>query len=411
MSSGQVYFNYNEAAFGMNVFENGRAAVSLVGDDYLLDLKDNYLGVANVYSTPLLNDNTREKLSVAWQQEFAGNCISKGITTVPTPLFHLKLKYVPNGTMHQPEICFETSDLFVHQFYTACGEMIGDCTLGSVDCLDFPGISVTDENFDCSGASFCGNFAVDAGENVEACVGSSLTIGGTPSAAGGNGNYTYSWFPTEGLSASDIANPVVTISTNKTYTLAVTDEFGCQQVSTVLVEALSLPEVNYEIQETSSATAADGGITLAITGGVAPYTITWEDGSNTMTRGNLTPGIYDATVEDAKGCSLSISIVVSTAMTTGLEPSATWIQAVTLFPNPVDESFMIDLTSVKPAPIVFQIVDELGRVLYEARNAIAQGDNRFDFQTLNLVNGDYFIQSLDEAKESVFVKPFIKVGK
>ena len=121
MSSGQIYLNYNEAAFGSNAFTSSNASVFFTTNtDYLLNQKDNSMGVANVYSTPLLNDNTSDKLSVAWPQEFAGNCIAKGVTLVPTPLFHLKIKYLPGGTAHEPHICFENSDLFISQFFIVC---------------------------------------------------------------------------------------------------------------------------------------------------------------------------------------------------------------------------------------------------------------------------------------------------
>ena len=288
--------------------------------------------------------------------------------------------------------------------------MVGNCNLGNVDCSTFPGIAITEEVFDCSGASLCGGFTVDAGGSLETCIGSSLTLGGEPSVSGGTGNYTYSWFPTDGLSAADVANPVAMITGNKTYTLSATDEWGCQQISTVIITGLSLPEVNYEIQETTSATSTDGSITLSISGGVAPYSVTWADGATTLIRGGLTAGIYDATVVDAKGCSLSISIAVTTAVTTNIEPQVSWIEAVTLYPNPVDKVLMMDLNSTKNSPILFQVVDQLGRILYEEKNTLSQGANHFDFDLPKLSDGEYFIQIHDEGKKPVFVKPFVKLG-
>ena len=55
------------------------------------------------------------------------------------------------------------------------------------------------------------------------------------SATGGDGNYTYSWSPTQGLSNSGIANPGFTASGEGTFvfTLTVTDGDGNTSTDTV----------------------------------------------------------------------------------------------------------------------------------------------------------------------------------
>lgn len=63
---------------------------------------------------------------------------------------------------------------------------------------------------------------VDAGENVTICSGSSIEIGGAPTASGGgSSNYTYSWTPTLGLDDPTSANPIASPTTNTTYTVTV----------------------------------------------------------------------------------------------------------------------------------------------------------------------------------------------
>ena len=51
----------------------------------------------------------------------------------------------------------------------------------------------------------------------------SVTIGGTPTAVGGTGPYTYSWSPTTGLSDPTAANPTASPTATTTYTVTVTD--------------------------------------------------------------------------------------------------------------------------------------------------------------------------------------------
>lgn len=61
----------------------------------------------------------------------------------------------------------------------------------------------------------------NAGPNVSICSGGPVTLGGTPSATGGTGSYTYNWSPATGLSCTNCPNPVCTATSNITYTLTV----------------------------------------------------------------------------------------------------------------------------------------------------------------------------------------------
>ena len=56
--------------------------------------------------------------------------------------------------------------------------------------------------------------------------------------------------------------------------------------------------------------SADGSISLAVTGGIAPYQFTWLDGTNTSAHTNLQQGIHEVELTDAIGCVKSKSIHV-----------------------------------------------------------------------------------------------------
>ncbi|MES2848690.1 MAG: SdrD B-like domain-containing protein [Bacteroidota bacterium] len=73
---------------------------------------------------------------------------------------------------------------------------------------------------------------VNAGGTVITCPASPVTLGGTPTASGGNPPYvSYQW----DMGAGTTANPVVNPPANTIYTLIVTDNAGCKQIGQAVV--------------------------------------------------------------------------------------------------------------------------------------------------------------------------------
>jgi len=81
----------------------------------------------------------------------------------------------------------------------------------------------------------------DAGPDTSICLGSSVTVGGTPTASGSVPPYIYSWESIPPGFGSIIANTVVTPANNTTYIVTVTDSSGCVDIDTVLVEVYPSP--------------------------------------------------------------------------------------------------------------------------------------------------------------------------
>ena len=75
---------------------------------------------------------------------------------------------------------------------------------------------------------------VDAGENIVACMGDSVLIGGMPTASNGVYPYTYEWTPSEGLVSSVISNPIA-FKTND-YIVRVNDSIACFNSDTISVQ-------------------------------------------------------------------------------------------------------------------------------------------------------------------------------
>ncbi|HEX2901448.1 MAG TPA: hypothetical protein VHS96_17165 [Bacteroidia bacterium] len=77
------------------------------------------------------------------------------------------------------------------------------------------------------------NLVINAGLDMQVCTGSAIPIGGSPTAAGGLGGYSYLWSNGGTLSSTTDANPTATISTTTTYVLTVTDSAGCAATDTL----------------------------------------------------------------------------------------------------------------------------------------------------------------------------------
>ncbi|MES2427707.1 MAG: PKD domain-containing protein [Bacteroidota bacterium] len=80
---------------------------------------------------------------------------------------------------------------------------------------------------------------VNAGPDATILAGGSTVLHGKASGD----NITYSWFPTTGLSNSTIADPVVTLNNDVTYTLTVTNEEGCSVTDSITVKVLQVPVI------------------------------------------------------------------------------------------------------------------------------------------------------------------------
>ena len=82
-----------------------------------------------------------------------------------------------------------------------------------------------------------------AGSDQTVCSGNPVAIGGSPTAGGGTGPYTYSWTPTTGLSDATAANPTATVTSATTYTVTVTDHNGCTASDSVVLTLVPPPEI------------------------------------------------------------------------------------------------------------------------------------------------------------------------
>ena len=121
---------------------------------------------------------------------------------------------------------------------------------------------------------------------------------------GGSPAYTWNW--SNGSTSEDISN-----LTAGTYTVTVTDANGCQEVTSFTINQPS--DLILTANPTDIACAGDptGAISIAASGGTAPYNFLWSDGSTRENRDGLIAGTYTVTVTDANACTEASTITIS----------------------------------------------------------------------------------------------------
>ena len=95
------------------------------------------------------------------------------------------------------------------------------------------------------------------------------------------------------------------------YLVTVTDANNCVQTLNVNIPEAPIFTVNPVVKNISCFGANDGSITLNFVGGIAPVTLTWNDGAVTgTTRNNLKPGSYIVTIVDSKPCTIVRTFII-----------------------------------------------------------------------------------------------------
>lgn len=130
-------------------------------------------------------------------------------------------------------------------------------------------------------------------------------------AAGGNLIYTYSWntVPVQATSFAAGLQP-------GTYTVTVTDQFGCQAAAPATIDSAPPPVVVTAtvLNDVSCFGSSNGTATALATGGTAPFSYLW----NTVPpqTGNfasgLTAGSYTVIATDSLGCADTASVIINT---------------------------------------------------------------------------------------------------
>lgn len=96
-----------------------------------------------------------------------------------------------------------------------------------------------------------------------------------------------------------------------TYTVTVTDAKGCVKLVQTTIADLPVFILQPTVNQITCYGETNGSIDLGLIGGLAPVTVTWNDGSSAgLVRNNLTAGIYTAMVTDGMGCTIQRTFAI-----------------------------------------------------------------------------------------------------
>jgi uncharacterized repeat protein (TIGR01451 family) len=119
----------------------------------------------------------------------------------------------------------------------------------------------------------------------------------TVTATGGQSPYSYSW-------SNGSTSPTLTGLTSNSYGITVTDAQGCSAKGAYWVsQAVTL---NFNTTITNATCVQNNGSVMSfVSGGTAPYSFLWSNGSTTQNLTNIPGGnYYNVKIIDANGCSL-----------------------------------------------------------------------------------------------------------
>ena len=243
-----------------------------------------YLDLEDLNTNCILKDSIEIAVSSFSVQAFKDTtlCSSKdyGLSVV-TDANNPKYLWYPGwevsvDTIANPKIIVENGTMYVANVWDSLGCMKSDTVF--ITLLPKPTVSVSND------ASVCRN------TNVQ--------------LVGGGGN-TYLWTPPEGLSDPTSSNPIANISQSVTYTLIVTNTFGCTDEDSVTLTVYDSPFLDLG-PDTSYCL---GGY-LALNASSAFTAYRWQDNSTDSIYRASGDGKYWVVVKDAFNCSFSDTVEI-----------------------------------------------------------------------------------------------------
>ncbi|UZO79831.1 hypothetical protein NBT05_12815 [Aquimarina sp. ERC-38] len=143
---------------------------------------------------------------------------------------------------------------------------------------------------------------------------------------GGFGAYSYAWYEQGDLSTILYTGADTPVVPAGTYKVIVTDENGNIAEDVYRVEEPDALEITEKVTHLKCNNDTDGRIDVTVSGGVAPYTYVWSNGTIQEDLDNLRAGSYTLRIKDANGCILSKVIEV-------VQPGALFANITRTYPS------------------------------------------------------------------------------
>lgn len=127
---------------------------------------------------------------------------------------------------------------------------------------------------------------------------------------GGSPPYLIQWDAAAGHATADTVSQLA----RGTYGVNITDMHGCQMELTAILQEQGSPQLSINPLTKSDVSChglSDGAATVTIIGGLAPYTISWDNGETNASATALDSGLHRVWVADQNGCEATISTYIS----------------------------------------------------------------------------------------------------
>ncbi len=174
---------------------------------------------------------------------------------------------------------------------------------------------------------------------------------------------TFNWESSGNITNPSQLNQVVFPDTTTQYILSVSDACGTTTSDTFTVEVKSGPEIALESYPDEG--NKNGAIYATATGGTPPYTYLWNNGATEDSLTRLVSGIYTVQVIDALGCisrdTVEVPLNINTNLARMLEAGIT---SFLLFPNPAQQSIMVELSLQQTDALSIYLYDQQGKTLH-----------------------------------------------
>jgi hypothetical protein len=210
---------------------------------------------------------------------------------------------------------------------------------------------------------------------------------------GGAGSYVFLWNP-GGATTEDISG-----LGPGAYSVTVTDSNGCSTntAATVSEPAALVATIDAYTDETVTG-ANDGSITASSTGGTGTHSPFWTGPggftSTSMTLTGLTPGTYQLTLNDANGCSTTLTQIIAPA-TVGIDEVINTV-VFRVYPNPNTGQFIVELNNLENDDYQIEIRNIIGQLVLTENVTELSGNFYKQIDLTSKETGVYFISLSNE---------------
>lgn len=224
---------------------------------------------------------------------------------------------------------------------------------------------------------------LDSGQRIASVVSDPLCFGDSNgvidlTVTSGTAPYTYLW--DNGSTTEDLTGLA-----QGTYSCEVTDANGCKK--TVELDVVTPGQISTKIDVIKPVKGKDNGtIAATATGGTAPFTYLWNNGSTDPMITNLAPGTYTVIVTDANGCIREFTVVLEEAVGT---ISLDILTSINVYPNPNTGSFWVEASFSKNTSIDLSVMDLLGRRVFNQQFEGQELKTSIDLKEFN--SGTFFV--------------------